>query len=157
MLSNEVDGEGIELRVGGPFLDHARLMLAEEVPHVDEDTDQVVERREGASLHRKASVAIGSEPTLYLHSDLAGIHSRVGVDADEVVALVVGRRLVGEDVPPHEMAHDEILRSKGDHGEAEELALGCVLPRAGGRHRRFTARVLRIRAGKRISQSPTCV
>ena len=48
--------------------------------------------------------------------------SWVGVNADQVVAFIVWWSLVGKDVPPHEVTHDEKLRPCGDHGQSEEFS-----------------------------------
>ena len=47
--------------------------------------------------------------------------SWVGVNADQAVAIIVWWGLVGKDVPPHEVAHDEKLRPCGDNRKAEEF------------------------------------
>ena len=46
------------------------------------------------------------------------------MDADQIVAGVVGRSLVGQYVPPHQVAHDKVLGTSGDDGEPEPLSFG---------------------------------
>jgi hypothetical protein len=40
------------------------------------------------------------------------------VDADQVISFVVGRGFVGEDIPPHQVPHDEELCPSRDNGES---------------------------------------
>jgi hypothetical protein len=50
---------------------------------------------------------------LHLYPDLFRALSWIRVNADEVISLVVWRRLVREDVPAHQVPDDEVLRAKG--------------------------------------------
>ena len=52
------------------------------------------------------------------------------MDADEIVAFVVGRRFVGENVAPHEIAHDEMLCAERNDGESRELRRRALSARA---------------------------
>ena len=52
----------------------------------------------------------------------------IGVDADKVVPLVVGWSLLSQDVPSHQVAHDEELRTGGNHRKPQEFTLRHDLP-----------------------------
>jgi hypothetical protein len=41
------------------------------------------------------------------------------MNANQVVAFIVRRRFVGEDVPPHQVAHDQVFGSSGNHGKSK--------------------------------------
>jgi hypothetical protein len=56
---------------------------------------------------------------------------RVGVNADQVIAFVVRRGFVCEDVPPHQVPHDEELGTSRDNWESEKILLHrscCSVP-----------------------------
>lgn len=62
-----------------------------------------------ACLHGKAAALICSQPALDLHANLPRHSARIGVNADEIVAFIIGRRFVGENLAAREIAHDEML------------------------------------------------
>jgi len=73
-----------------------------------------VKRIEAGFFDRKSSVTIRGVAALHLHTDLSQLAlprlmPRVGMDADKIVALVVWRRFVRQDVSTHEVAHHEEL------------------------------------------------
>src|SRR5438067_4016324 len=99
-----------------------------EVAHVQECDDEVIEGVDGACLHGKSAAVICSQAALHLHTDLSRNPTWIGMNADEIVALVIRRRLVRKDVAPHEIAHDEMLCAQRHDGESRELrrwALGA--------------------------------
>ena len=89
--------------------------------YVEEYDNKEVECIETFFFNGKPTVAVGGVAALHLNSYLglltsSGHMSRVWVYADQVVALVIHRGLVGEDVSPHQVAHDQILGTSGDDG-----------------------------------------
>src|SRR5206468_3658856 len=104
------------------------VVFPEELADVQEHYDQKVEGFEAGLFDRKSSVAIGGVSALHLNSHLRKLvfvwpMAGVGMNADQVVALVVLRGRVGEDDSAHEVAHDEVLRSCGDNWKSKELLL----------------------------------
>jgi hypothetical protein len=67
-----------------------------------------------ACLHGKVAAVICSQPALNLHANLPHRSARSGVNADEIVAFIIERRFVGENVAAHEIAHDEMAPSQAD-------------------------------------------
>jgi hypothetical protein len=105
------------------------VVAAEELVNVQERHDPEVEGIQARPLDRKATVATRGVQAFQLDSDLGQfvklwVVPRFGVDANKVVALVVRRGLVSQDVPPLQVAHDEELRTGRDDRKAEELFLG---------------------------------
>src|SRR5260221_14748322 len=89
-----------------------------EVADVEENGNEEVKGVERGCLDGEAACA-RLIAALDLHAYLrqlawARAVARVGMNTDEVVALIARRCLVGEDVPPHEVTHDEIFRALGD-------------------------------------------
>src|SRR5436309_3823832 len=103
MLPNEAHGESVELGLACAITAGVAAGHTDIVADVKKHDDQVVEGSEGARLHGEATITICGEAALDLNADLPAIDTRIGVDADQIVALVVGRRLVGEDVAAHEV------------------------------------------------------
>src|SRR5436309_2946036 len=104
MLPNEAHGEGVELGLACAITAGVATGHADKVPDVKKHDDQVVEGRESAPLHGEATITVCGEAALDLNAGLPAIDTRIGVDANQIVPLVVGRRLVGEDVSTHELA-----------------------------------------------------
>jgi len=123
VLPDEVSGKCIELWLSGS----ARpIVLSKELANVQERHDQEVKCFKAGFFDGKAPVAIGGVPALHLNSHLRQFvlswpMSWVGVNADQVVAFIVWWGLVGKDVPPHEVAHDEKLRPCGDNRKSKEF------------------------------------
>jgi hypothetical protein len=46
-------------------------------------------------------IVVGCQPAFYLDTDLAGDATRLGMNANDVVTLVIGRRLVRKNVSAH--------------------------------------------------------
>lgn len=102
------------------------ITTTDEIADIEEDHDEVVEGVEAFFLDREPTVAVGGIAAFDLHSDLGKLSrsrsvSGIGVDADEVVTLVVGRGLVGQNVPPHEVTHNQMFGTGRDNGETEEV------------------------------------
>ena len=77
--------------------------------------------RQTRLLDREPTVAVRGVAALDLHPDLCHLVrlrlvAWVGVDADDVVAFVVRRGLVRQDVPAHQMAHHQKLGTGGYDG-----------------------------------------
>jgi len=109
VLPNERCRECVELWLAAAGFGRAVPALPEEVADVQEGNDQEVERRDGSLLDRKTPIRVCREAALHLNSDLPTHDARVRMDTDQVVPLVVRRRLVGEDVSSKQVAHDEML------------------------------------------------
>ena len=123
VLPDEVSGKCIELGLSGST---RPVVLSKELADVQEGHDQEVKSFEAGFFDGKPSVTIGGIPALHLNSHLGKLvlgwsMPGIGVDTDQVVALVVRRSLVGKDVPPHEVAHDEEFRSCGDNRKSKEF------------------------------------
>ena len=71
-------------------------------------------------LHGESTVAVRGHPALHLNPYLFAALPWVRVNADEVIPFVVRRCFVGEDVPPHQIAHDKVLGSVTDHRKPGE-------------------------------------
>jgi hypothetical protein len=90
----------------------ASLRLPEKVADVKERGNEKIELPLGREANVKATVTISGQATLDLDADVLAAAAWVRMDAEQVVTFVVGRGLVGEDVPAHEVAHKKLFRSQ---------------------------------------------
>ena len=97
MLSDVGGGKGVRLGITGA-LTRMTLRLPKEVAHVQEDDYEVIEGVEGSQLDREPAITVRRQPAFHLNSNLPTASSRAGVNADQVVAFVVGWSLAGQDV-----------------------------------------------------------
>jgi hypothetical protein len=125
-------------RILGSHPSRRAIVPSEELPDVQEGHDQEIECIEANRLDWEPSVAIRGVAALDLNPDLGGFTGmgdvrRVGMDADQVIAFVVRRGFVGEDVPPDQVPHDEELGTSGDDGESEKVLLHRSIYSVAGR------------------------
>lgn len=120
MLANKRGRKRVErgLSLSRPHAEAAAL--GKEVAYVETRHDEEVESVNRPLLDGEAHVVVGGKPALDLHSDLSSDLPRIGVNADEVIALVVRWSLVDKDVPAHEVTHNKGLRPQRDDREAGE-------------------------------------
>src|SRR5581483_5472600 len=124
MRPNERRREREELGIAAPIFRRTVLALREEVADVEERNDQEIEGSDRSLLDWEASIGITGEATLDLDSDLRTRDTRIRMNGDEIVPLIVRRRLVSEDVPTEEMSHHQVLSPKRHDGEPCEDSLG---------------------------------
>lgn len=100
MLLNELTGQGEILGRLPPIL---VTKLAKEKADVQKHDDQIIKSTECLFFDRKCAITISLITTLHLHPDNSGRLLRVRMDANEIVAFIVWRGFVGEDIPPHQL------------------------------------------------------
>ncbi len=108
VLFDEADWEGVKLRIALAV----QIPLSSEIPDVEENGDEEIERGEGLLLDQEATIAVRCVTALYLDANLLCLRLSTGVrmDADQVLAFVVRRGFVGKDIPPHEIALNQEFR-----------------------------------------------
>ena len=111
MQSDKLVGQRVELW----FLPaYGSVVPSVELTDVQKGDNQEVECIETRFLDWKPTVAVASVSTFDLDPDLsnlarAGLMPRIGMDTNQIVAFVVGRCFVCQDVSAHEIPHDQIL------------------------------------------------
>src|SRR5262245_37732161 len=105
------------------------IVATRKLANIEEDHDQKVERVQTCLPNGEASVTIGGIATLNLYTDpkdfiLPWLVSRIRVNADEIITLVIRRGLVRQDVPTHQVAHDQVLGTGGHDRQTQELLFG---------------------------------
>src|SRR6266849_546323 len=104
VLADELNWECVKIGFFDASKSALALLFAEEVPDIQVRDNDVVKRGERLLLDRESAVVVGCEPAFHLNTNLAGDASWLGVDADDVVTLVIGRRFVRKDVSAHEIS-----------------------------------------------------
>src|SRR5438093_8738495 len=99
-------GKGVKIRLLVPI---SYQLATVKVADVEKCYYQVVERAECLLVDRKGAVAISLVAAFDLYSDLACDLAGVGVDANEVVALIVRRCFESQNIPSHQVADREVL------------------------------------------------
>lgn len=118
MLADELSRKRIELWGGNS---RCAIMLAEELANIEKRNDQKIECREAAFFDGESPIAVSGVTALHLYAYLrqlsrGGTVAWIRVDADEVIAFVIWRSLVREDVASHQMPHHEDLGSLRNNG-----------------------------------------
>ena len=103
------------------FASFVTMAFAQEIANVQIRNDQIVECAEGSCFDWETATVIRSQATFDLNANLSRHLSWIGVNANEIVALVVRGRFVREDVPSHQVPHNEIFSAQGDHRIPREL------------------------------------
>jgi hypothetical protein len=111
MQSDELVGQSVELWI---LPADGSVVPSVELTDVQKGDNQEVECIETRFLDGKPTVAVASVSTFDLDPDLsnlarAGLMPRIGMDTNQIVAFVVGRCFVCQDVSAHEIPHDQIL------------------------------------------------
>jgi hypothetical protein len=111
MQSDELVGQSVELWI---LPADGSVVPSVELTDVQKGDNQEVECIETRFLDWKPTVAVASVSTFDLDPDLsnltrAGLMPRIGMDTNQIVAFVVGRCFVCQDVSAHEIPHDQIL------------------------------------------------
>ena len=111
MQSDELVGQSVELWI---LPADGSVVPSVELTDVQKGDNQEVECIETRFLDWKPTVAVASVSTFDLDPDLSnltrgGLMPRIGMDTNQIVAFVVGRCFVCQDVSAHEVPHDQIL------------------------------------------------
>jgi hypothetical protein len=126
MLADKAPRQSIEL---GFLFAGGSIVAVVELANIQEGDDQKVESVQTGFLHGKPSVAVGSIAAFDLDPDLRQLVfacpvAGIGVNADQIIPLVVGGGFVGEDVPPHQVTHHQRLRPGRDDRETQKVRFG---------------------------------
>lgn len=98
----------------GRFSARCSVIASVELPDIQKHNNKKIEGIQCFFLNWKATIAIGRISALHLNAHLRPLIfflfvSWLWVDANEVVTLIALRRLVSQNISPHEVSHDEIL------------------------------------------------
>ena len=129
VLSDEILRESVELWFP---LTAGTVVFPEKRADVKEYDDQKIESVERLLFDWETPVAVGGVAALDLHPHLCHfaplwLMAWLRVDADQVVAFVVRRGLVGEDIPSHQVAHHEKLGTLGHNRKTKPFLFRHLL------------------------------
>ena len=126
MLLDKDKGQRVELWMFATFFPPCFRV---EVADVKKDNDQIVECSKCFFFHWKRSITICLVATLDLHSDDFFRPCRIWMNADEIIALIVRRSLVRENIAPHKLTNSQVLGAKRDNWQPKRV-LVSHLPNA---------------------------
>lgn len=85
---------------------------SEEEPNVEEDDHQIVEALKGIPADGNTSITIRLVATFDLNPERLCREGRIRVDAEQIIPLIVGWGLVGQDIPPEQVSGDKVFRAE---------------------------------------------